>query len=61
MVNFVKVLRKQNWKKRVGLTVDEDRTCLYSSTEMLPEEIQDFTCPMVVMGVTWSGYTLIWT
>ena len=47
-VNYMKVLRRQNWEKWVGLN-PEEVTRDYTTKEMLQEKIQDYTCPMVII------------
>ena len=48
-VNHVKVLRKLNWEKWVDWNPQE-LTREYTAKEMLQEEVQDYTCPMVIVG-----------
>ena len=46
-VNFLKVLRKQNWEK--GFNWDhKDVTREYTTKQMLQEKIQDYMCPLVI-------------
>ena len=48
-VNFVKLLRRHNWEEQANWKPSE-MTRVFTTKEMLEEEIQDYTCPMVVVG-----------
>ena len=48
-VSHVKVLRRQNWEKWVDWNPHE-LTREYTTRDMLQEEVQDYTCPMVIIG-----------
>ena len=45
----MRVLRRQNWEKRVRWDPRE-MTREFTTKDMLQEEIQDCTCPMVIIG-----------
>ena len=48
-VAFMKKLRRRRWEEEVGWEPEqEDR--IFLSNEVLPEELQDYTCPMAVIG-----------
>ena len=46
--NFVKLVRKMNWETEVGWAeMDNPGERVWEAHEVLPEMVQDFTCPMV--------------
>ena len=48
-INYLKYCRRLDWEERVGWNPsDKDR--LIDSSEALPEDLQDFTCPNLIVG-----------
>ena len=48
-INFMKQLREKRWKSNMGEMGNDPDTCL-NSKDALPEQLQDYTCPMVCIG-----------
>ena len=45
-INFMKTLRRKNWEEKVKW----NENMIISSKESLPEDLQNFNCPMVCIG-----------
>ena len=48
-IKFVRSLRRLRWEIEVDWC-EEDKTRVYSSSEMLPEDVQDYSIPMTIIG-----------
>ena len=48
-VNYMKKLRRRRWERSVGWD-PKDTKRIFSSTEVLPEDLQDFQSPMALIG-----------
>ena len=48
-MHYMKWVRRQAWERLVGWD-ETDTTRTFRSTQMLPEDLQDYTTPMVIIG-----------